>query len=154
IRLPAAGSYHDYCVRQHQHTSALTLNSPEVRSWIEFLENNGGTLPECRLPLGDGSGPGGLITAPLLDERQTAAFESACVTAGARFSGGVFACAALAHCEMTGAETYYGVIATDTRSTPADFVTTGWFTGFIPITVPVAESSFSDILRTAQTSSD
>ncbi|MBV9351425.1 MAG: acyltransferase [Mycobacterium sp.] len=154
IRLAEAGSYHDYCVRQHQYTSALSLDSPEIRTWIEFLENNGGTLPECPLPLGNGSGPGELMTAPLLDERQTAEFESACMTAGARFSGGVFACAALAQCEMTGADTYCGVIATDTRSTPADFVTTGWFTGFIPITVPVARSSFGDIVRAAQTSFD
>lgn len=154
IRLPEVGSYHDYCVRQHQYTSALTLDSPEIRAWIEFLENNGGTLPQCPLPLGDGSGPGELMTAPLLDERQTAEFESACMTAGARFSGGVFACAALAQCEMTSADTYYGVIATDTRSAPADFTTTGWFTGFIPITVPVAGSSFGDIVRAAQASFD
>jgi mycolipenoyl-CoA---2-(long-chain-fatty acyl)-trehalose mycolipenoyltransferase / long-chain-acyl-CoA---trehalose acyltransferase len=154
IRLAEAGSYHDYCVRQHQYTSGLTVNSPEIRAWIEFLENNRGTLPECPVSLGDGSGPGDLMTAQLLDERQTAGFESACMTAGARFSGGVFACAALAQYEMTGAETYYGVIATDTRSTPADFMTTGWFTGFIPITVPVAASSFGDIVRAAQASFD
>jgi mycolipenoyl-CoA---2-(long-chain-fatty acyl)-trehalose mycolipenoyltransferase / long-chain-acyl-CoA---trehalose acyltransferase len=154
IRLPEAGSYHDFCARQHQYTSALTADSPEIRAWIEFLDNNGGTLPECPLQLGDGSGPGELMTAPLLDERQTAEFESACMTAGARFSGGVFACAALAQYEITGADTYHGVIATDTRSAPTDFTTTGWFTGFIPITVPVAGSSFSDIIRAAQASFD
>lgn len=154
IRLPEAGSYHDYCVRQHQYVSDLTLDSPEIRAWIEFLENNGGTLPECPLPLGDGSGAGELMTAPLLDERQTADFEAACMTAGARFSGGVFACAALTECEITGADTYYAVIATDTRSTPADFTTTGWFTGFIPITVPVVDLSFGQIARAAQASFD
>ena len=31
IQLPEAGSYDDYCVRQHEYTSALTLESPEVR---------------------------------------------------------------------------------------------------------------------------
>jgi hypothetical protein len=154
IRLPEAGSYHDYCVRQHQYTSALTLDSPEVRAWIDFFENNEGTLPECPLPLGDGSGPSALVSAQLLDERQTAAFESACIAAGARFSGGVFACAALAEYELTGAETYHGITATDTRRTPTDFMTTGWFTTFIPITVPVAAPCFADTVRAAQASFD
>ena len=36
ISLPEAGSYHAYCVRQRRHTSALTLESAEVREWIEF----------------------------------------------------------------------------------------------------------------------
>jgi mycolipenoyl-CoA---2-(long-chain-fatty acyl)-trehalose mycolipenoyltransferase / long-chain-acyl-CoA---trehalose acyltransferase len=152
LRLPASGSYLEYCGRQHQSLSALTLDSPQVRAWIEFLENNDGTLPECRLPLGD-SAPTELMSATLLDERQTAAFESACLAAGARFSGGVFACAALAEHELTGAETYYGIIATDTRSTPADFVTTGWYTGFLPITVPVA-ATFGETARAAQKSFD
>jgi mycolipenoyl-CoA---2-(long-chain-fatty acyl)-trehalose mycolipenoyltransferase / long-chain-acyl-CoA---trehalose acyltransferase len=152
LRLPAPGSYLEYCGRQHQSMSALTLDSPQVRAWIEFLENNDGTLPECRLPLGD-SAPTELMSATLLDERQTAAFESACLAAGTRFSGGVFACAALAEHELTGAETYYGLIATDTRSTPADFVTTGWYTGFLPITVHVA-ATFGETARAAQKSFD
>ena len=64
LRLPAAGSYDDYCIRQHEYTSALTLESPEVRAWIEFAENNGGTLPDFPLPFGDPSvpSPGGLLT--------------------------------------------------------------------------------------------
>lgn len=153
-KLGESGSYHDHCVRQDQFLSSLTLDSPEIRAWIEFLENNGGTLPDCPVSLGDGSGAGELMSTQLLDERQTANFESACTAAGARFSGGVFASAALAQYELNGAETYYGFIATDTRRTPADFVTTGWFTGFIPITVPIAASSFSDTVRAAQASFD
>lgn len=154
LRLAETGSYHDYCVRQHEYTSALTLESPEVRAWIEFFENNGGTFPKCPVSLGDGSGSGDLMTARLLDERQTAAFEDACTAAGTRFSGGVFACVALAEYELTGAQTYYGLIATDTRRTPADYMTTGWFTSFAPITVPVAASSFTDTVRAAQASFD
>ncbi len=160
IQLPEAGSYHDYCAREHQYTSALTVNSPEVRAWIEFFEINGGTLPSCSLslgdqslPLGDGSAPCDLMAARLMDERQTARFESACLAAGARFSGGVFACAALAEHELTGAETYYGITPTDIRRTPADFMTTGWSIGFVPISVPVA-SSFSETARAAQASFD
>jgi len=154
LRLAEVGSYHDYCARQHEYTSALSTDSPEVRRWIEFFENNGGTLPRCSVPLGDGSGSSDLISAELMDEQQTADFESACLAAGARFSGGVFACAALAEYEMTGADTYYGLIATDTRSDPSEYATTGWFTGFIPLTVPVVPSSFADTARAAQQSFD
>jgi hypothetical protein len=50
-------------------------------------------------------------------------------------------------------QTYYAMTATDTRSSPADFVTNGWYTGFAPITVPVT-TSFGDMARAAQASFD
>jgi mycolipenoyl-CoA---2-(long-chain-fatty acyl)-trehalose mycolipenoyltransferase / long-chain-acyl-CoA---trehalose acyltransferase len=94
------------------------------------------------------------MNAQLLDERQTAGFESACIAAGARFSGGAFACAALAQYELTGADTYYGMTTAETRRTPADFMTTGFFGGHVPITVPITASSFADTVRAAQASFD
>lgn len=153
LSLPTAGSYDDYCVRQHRELSALTLESPQVRAWVEFFENNNGTLPEFRLPLGDEPVPCDMMSVQLLDEGQTARFEYACLAAGARFSGGVFACAALVEHELTGIETYYGIVPVDTRSTQAELMTTGWFVGFVPLTVPVA-ASFGDTVRAAQASFD
>jgi mycolipenoyl-CoA---2-(long-chain-fatty acyl)-trehalose mycolipenoyltransferase / long-chain-acyl-CoA---trehalose acyltransferase len=152
--LPTPGSYADYCVRQHEYTSALTLDSPQVRGWVDFFEQNDGTLPECPVSLGDGSGSCDLMFVRLMDERQTADFESACIAAGGRFSGGVFASAALAQYELTGAETYSGLVACDTRSTRTEFLTIGWFTGFVPITIPVSSSSFGAAVRAAQQSFD
>jgi hypothetical protein len=156
VQLPEAGSYDDYCVRQREYTSALTVDSPQVRAWIEFAENNNGTFPEFPLPLGALSGPcgGDLRTVTLMDEQQTHRFEAACVDAGARFIGGLFACVALAVHELTGAETYCGLTPMDTRSTTADHATQGWFTGLIPVTVPVAATSFGDTARAAQDSFD
>ncbi|MGB8388128.1 MAG: condensation domain-containing protein [Mycobacterium sp.] len=153
LSLPPAGSYDDYCVRQERYLSALTLESPEVQGWVEFFEKNDGTLPEFRLPVGDQPVPCDMMSIRLLDERQTAAFESACIAAGARFSGGVFACAALVEHELTGVETYYGIIPTDTRCNETDFTTTGWFLGLVPVTVPVSES-FDETVRAAQASFD
>lgn len=155
IALGEAGSYDDFCIRQHRYTSALTLESPEVRVWVEFAENNNGSLPDFPLPLGDPSVPcaADLLAVTLMNEHQTARFESACLEVGARFIGGVLACAALAEHELTGAETYYGLTPVDTRSTPSDFMTAGWFTGLVPITVPVGKS-FADAARAAQTSFD
>jgi mycolipenoyl-CoA---2-(long-chain-fatty acyl)-trehalose mycolipenoyltransferase / long-chain-acyl-CoA---trehalose acyltransferase len=154
IRLGEAGSYHDYCARQHQFTSALTLDSPQVRAWIEFAEHNAGSLPDCQLPLGDVSAPSMIMSQQLLDAQQTAAFESACVAAGVRFCGGVFACAALAEYELIGAETYYGIVPVDTRVGATDFITTGWFIGFVPISVSVDPASFAYTARSAQASFD
>ena len=154
VAIPAAGSYENYCVRQHQHTSALTLDSPQISAWVDFFEQNDGTLPDCPVSLGDGSGSCDLMFVRVMDERQTAQFESACIAAGARFSGGVFSVTAYAQYELTGAETYYGLIADDTRSTPAEFMTIGWFTGFVPVTIPVNASSFADTARAAQKSFD
>lgn len=156
IQLPEAGSYHDYCVRQHEQLSALTLESPDVRAWIEFAQNNDGTLPRFPLPLGDAELSGGraMLTLQLMDERQTPRFEAACAAAGVRFSGGAFAAAAVAEHELTGTPTYHVITPTTTRKTTLDFMTTGWFTGLVPLTVPVAGMPFWDVARAAQHSFD
>jgi hypothetical protein len=155
VQLPDAGSYDDFCVRQREFTSGLTLESPEVRAWIEFAERNGGTFPDFPLPLGDRSqlDGGDLRSVTLMDAEQTQRFEAACVGAGARFIGGLLASIALAVHELTGADTYYGLTPMDTRSAPTDHVTQGWFTGLIPVTVPVA-ASFPETVAAAQKSFD
>src|SRR5262249_54209381 len=114
VQLPPPASHDDLCMREKQHVSALTLDSPAVRKWTEFAENNGGTLPDFPLPLGDLSvaSGGDLAVERLMDQEQTAQFETLCMEAGARFSGGLFACVALAQYELTGAETYYGLTPT------------------------------------------
>ena len=101
IPLADAGSYDDYCVKQAEFTSALTLESPEVKDWIKFAQANDGTLPCFPLPLGDPSVPcgGEMLTVRLMDKHQSERFESACLSAGARVIGGVIACAALAEHE-------------------------------------------------------
>jgi mycolipenoyl-CoA---2-(long-chain-fatty acyl)-trehalose mycolipenoyltransferase / long-chain-acyl-CoA---trehalose acyltransferase len=150
VRLAEPGRYLDYCLRERTGLSALTLESPEIRRWIEFAEFNGGTFPEFPLPLGDDSAPAETVSTVLMDHRQTAAFEAACVTAGARFSGGVFACAAKAEHELTGANVFCGITSVETRSTPEEFMTAGWFTGWAPVVVPVTTSSFHVTAGVAQ----
>ena len=36
---------------------------------------------------------------------------------------------------------YYGIAPIDTRTTPAEFMTTGWFVGLVPLTIPIAHDS-------------
>jgi hypothetical protein len=156
LQLPEAGSYAQYCIDQRRYTADLTSESDEVRHWLDFLELNGGTLPGFSLPLGDASEPqsGDIVTLPLLDQDQTDDFEAACTAAGVRFSGGVFACGALAHTALTGEDTYSVITPTTTRRSQADFMTTGWFTGLVPIAVPVDITSFADTAVAAQVSFD
>jgi hypothetical protein len=156
LEFPEPGSYDDYCRKQREYTASLTASSPHVRRWLAFAEDNGGAMPDFPLPLGDPSVPsvGAIITVPLMDAAQTTQFETNCETAGARFSGGVFACAAQAEHELTGAATYYGLTPLDTRSSLQDTMTAGWFASFIPVVVPVAGMEFGDIARAAQESFD
>ncbi|GAA4537544.1 condensation domain-containing protein [Mycobacterium paraffinicum] len=156
VQSPPPASHDDFCIREKQRLSALSPASPEVRKWIQFAEDNGGTLPDFPLPLGDLSVPtgGDLAVERLMDQDQTAEFESLCTQAGARFSGGLFACVALAQYEMTGAATYYGLTPTDKRRSLAEFSTMGWFTGVVPLIVPVKPTSFEETARAAQASFD
>ena len=156
LELPAAGSYSDFCIRQHQFTSALTLESPQIQAWRSFAESNDGSLPGFPLPLGDPAQPceAAMVTVTMLGEQQTAEFESACMDANARFVGGVLACCGLAQRELTGAATYYGLTPRDTRNSPGDDLTLGWFTGLVPITVPIGDISFEEAASAAQISFD
>jgi mycolipenoyl-CoA---2-(long-chain-fatty acyl)-trehalose mycolipenoyltransferase / long-chain-acyl-CoA---trehalose acyltransferase len=154
-RLPEAQSYTAYCTREREYMNGLTLETPEVSKWVEFFEANNGQLPAHPVPLGDITVPCTLTGERLLDERQTAAFEAACTAAGVRFIGGVFAAQALVEHQLTGNETYRAITPVDIRRSEVDYATSGWFTGFVPVTVPVAgASSFADLAQAAQHSFD
>lgn len=156
LSLPEAGSFDDFCTREREFTSTLTVASPRVRAWIDFAENNNGGFPEFPLPLGNPleSTSSAMASEVLMDAAQTERFESACTAAGARFVGGLFACLALVEHEFTGALTYYGLTPRDSRTASDNFMTQGWFTGLIPITVPIAATSFNDAAYAAQASFD
>lgn len=156
LTLPDTGSFDDFCVRERDHTSTLTVESPEVRAWIDFAEANNGGFPEFPLPLGDPSKSTSseMTSEVLMDFAQTERFDSACKVAGARFVGGLFACQAQVEHELTGTLTYYGLTPRDSRTPTDNFMTQGWFTGLIPITIPIGAASFGDAAWAAQSSFD
>ena len=156
LALPDAGSFDEFCVQERHYTSALTVDSPQVSAWIEFAENNNNSLPEFPLPLGNPLAPtnGGMVSENVMNAEQTDRFEAACTASGARFIGGLFACIARVEHEFTGAATYYGLTPRDTRRTSDNFMTQGWFTGLVPITVPIAAASFGEAAWAAQASFD
>lgn len=153
--LPEVGGYRDYTARQLQHVATATVDSPEIRDWISFARNNDGNWPSFPLPLGDtwSSSGGNFVTVELLDGEQTEAFETVCREAGARFSGGIMACAALAEHEITGGDTFQGFTPSDTRS-DAEILSLGWFASLFPVTVPVVEGDFAQTALAAQQSFD
>ena len=144
--------YRGHTSRQHQRSTSLTLQSPHVQTWIDFA--NAGPWPSFPLPIGDTAlvGPGIFITDDLLDAQETDAFAWACRAAGARFSGGAMACAALAEHQFTGSDTYRGLTPADTRGDDAHSV--GWFASLFPLTVAIGNGEFSDVARAAQASFD
>ena len=127
-----------------------------MKAWIDFAEENSGGFPEFPLPLGNPmeSTSSSMTSQVLMDPAQTERFESACTAAGARFVGGVFACLAQVEHELTGALTYYGLTPRDSRTASDNFMTQGWFTGLIPITIPIGAASFGDAAGAAQVSFD
>src|SRR3546814_6921069 len=38
--LPDAGRFDDFCVQERENTAGLSVDSPEVRAWIEFAERS------------------------------------------------------------------------------------------------------------------
>jgi condensation domain-containing protein len=149
-------SYRSYGARQHAKVAGLTLSSPGINGWIEFARATAGDWPSFPLPVGDtgANNKGAFLTVDLLDAAETESFETACRAAGARFSGGVLACAALAEHEFTGADAYHGFTPYDTRTPGIDSMTVGWFANLVPVTVPVGTATFPEAARAAQESFD
>lgn len=151
--IPAA-SHREYSAAQRAYTASLTDESPEIRAWHEFLAANDGMLPKFPLELGAATADtsGAIEVFDLMDEGQGERFEAACRAAGARFSGGVFACAALTEHRLTGAPTYFGLTPFDNRRDAAHVLTVGWLASFVPLAIPTDGESFSSVARAAQAS--
>lgn len=154
--LPEVGGYHNYTVRQREKVASMTLASPEIKDWIAFAQDTDGDWPSFPLPLGDtwANSEGDFVTVELLNGDETESFDAACRDAGARFSGGVLACAALAEHQLTGGDTYHGFTPADTRAPGVDTLSVGWFASLFPVTVPTGDGEFAPAARAAQKSFD
>ena len=155
ITLPEAGSYRDYTAGQQATIATMTSQSPAIKGWIDFAADAEGDWPSFPLPLGDtlSHNRGDFVSAQLLDAEQTESFDIVCREAGARFSGGVMACAALSDHEFTGRSTFQGFTPSDTR-TLAEAMTLGWCASLFPVTVPIGDGEFGKMARAAQQSFD
>jgi len=154
--LPETSRYRDYTARQRMQVEAMTRDSRSIKDWVDFARDTEGDWPSFPLELGEmpSSGAGGIVTIELLDADETDVFNAACRDAGARFSGGVMACAALADHRLTGTETFHGFTPSDTRSGDAQSLSAGWYASLFPVSVPVGDGDFAQMARAAQKSFD
>lgn len=153
--LAPAAAYRDFTARQHMQLSAMSRESRPVKDWVDFARDTDGDWPTFPLGLGEAAaGAGGVVTVELLNAEQTAAFAAVCRAAGARFSGGVMACAALADHRLTGTDTFHTYSPSDTRAGETASVTAGWYASLFPVSVDVAADDFSATARSAQKSFD
>lgn len=151
---PEAGGYREYTARQRDNVAGMTLSSPEIKDWIAFAKSTDGAWPSFPLPLGNTweSSKGEFVTVELLNEADTEAFDTACREAGARLSGGVMACAALAENRLTGNTTFHGFTPSDTRDAGTETLSLGWFASLFPVAVPIGDGDFAQVARAAQES--
>lgn len=153
--LPRSAGYRDFTARQGLQVSALTADSRPIRDWVDFARDTDGDWPSFPLELGEAPGNGGAaITAELLDDAETEAFDTACRAAGARFSGGVMACAALADHHFTGTGMFHTFTPSDTRIGTGHSTSAGWYASIFPVSVPVIGGDFASTARAAQKSFD
>ncbi|MBB5917548.1 hypothetical protein BJY24_006460 [Nocardia transvalensis] len=142
-----------HCARERERNARLTPDSPEVRRWVELLQLNDGDVPAFPLDLGGGAGytRGAQLTLPLMSEADALRFEQVCVDNGGRFLGGLFAAIAIAELELAGRDWYFGFTPANTRATPGEAGSIGWYTNLIPVTVAIrADDTFATLVASAQ----
>ena len=151
-RLAPSGSHLDYCDSQRRQAASATLSDGSVSDWVKFLEYNHGRMPAFPLPLG-------LLQdrcntehshMDVLDANGVTNFEFSCHQLGARFIGGLLACAAMTERELTGSSSYSVITPTTTRRSTESYRTTGWCMGVVPIHFAVDGKTFAELAVTAQ----
>lgn len=154
--LPPTAGYRDFSARQSLLVESLTPDSRPVKDWADFAREADGRWPRFPLDLGDTSTTcaGRAITVELLNAAETEAFDAACRAAGARFSGGVIACAALADHQFTGTDTFHTFSPSDTRAGDAQGMSVGWYASVFPVSLSIESRDFAQMAREAQKSFD
>lgn len=154
--LPITAGYRDFSAKQNLQVGSMTAESRPIKDWADFAADAGSNWPSFPLPLGDTSQvcAGGVITVELLDAAGTQAFDAACQAAGARFSGGIMACAAMADHALTGANVFHGFTPAEVRSGEAQARSAGWYASVFPFSVEIEDGSFGMMARAVQKSFD
>ncbi|MFE9324390.1 condensation domain-containing protein [Nocardia sp. NPDC052278] len=143
-----------YCARERGLNERLTLASPQIRHWVELLHLNDGDMPSFPLDLGlTGGGHirGAQVTLPLMSEAEALRFEQVCQDHGGRFIGGLFTVLAMAELELTGRDWYFGLTPANTRATPGEATSVGWYTNLIPVTAAIRpDDTFTSLVASVQ----
>ncbi|WP_054811909.1 condensation domain-containing protein [Nocardia arizonensis] len=147
-----------YCAREQAHNGRLTSSSPAVRAWLDLLRRNDGHVPGFPADLGverDRPVRGAVVTIELISEDEALRFDETCRAAGGRFTGGMFAAAALAEAEVGGGDWHFGLTPVNTRATDGEAASIGWYSNLIPVAFPVdAGATFTSLVPRAQAAYD
>ncbi|MFE3260880.1 condensation domain-containing protein [Nocardia sp. NPDC059091] len=159
VELPPAGSHIAYCARERAVNSVLRAGSRQVRMWAKLLQRNGGVMPALPVDLGADAGPGfrqgAQLTIPLFDADTADGFEQACTDHGGRFLGGLFTVLALTELELAGREWYFVLTPVNTRTTPQENISIGWYTNLVPVAFDLdPDDSFTSLVGAAQWAGD
>lgn len=147
--LPPVGSYIDFGAAQRDRFTGLTAGSPELAYWREFIAG-GDFFPRMPLDFGVVDGrlhPAVNQTSTLLDDAGATAFEQACQRRGGKPFMGILASVGMALGEVTGVDTYRGLLPIGERRDLAWRQAFGWFVNTMPIAFPVcARLDFDTVL--------
>lgn len=149
-RTPAA-SYVDFCEIERADADGIDGRHAIVGRWRDFIRRCDGVLPG--FPVDLGLEPGGplprqqMLSEPLADADEAAAFEAYCRPYGGSLVGLLAATALIAH-ELSGQSVYRTVVPFHTRVRSRWSDSVGWYVGGAPIEVPVGRTPcFPDALR-------
>ncbi|MFI9809294.1 condensation domain-containing protein [Streptomyces sp. NPDC052301] len=138
-RTPAA-SYVDFCEIERADADGIDSGHEIVARWREFIRRCDGTLPgfpvDLGLPPGGPLPPQRMLSEPLADADEAAAFEAYCRPYGGSLVGLLAATGLIVH-ELGGQPVYRTVVPFHTRVKSRWSESVGWYVGAAPIEVPV-----------------
>ncbi|MEV6958955.1 condensation domain-containing protein [Streptomyces sp. NPDC051207] len=146
-----AGSYVDFCEAERADADRIDETHEVVARWREFIHRCDGRLPG--FPVDLGLRPGDplprqkMLSEPLVDAADAAAFEAHCRPFGGSLVGVLAATALIVH-EIGGPPVYRTVVPFHTRARSQWADSVGWYVGGAPLEIPVAElPDFTAALR-------
>ncbi|MDG9718928.1 condensation domain-containing protein [Streptomyces sp. DH24] len=137
-----AGSYVDFCEAERADADRIDETHDVVSRWREFIHRCDGRLPG--FPVDLGLEPGGplppqkMLSEPLVDAADAAAFEAYCRPYGGSLVGVLAATALIVH-EIGGRPVYRTVVPFHTRAKSRWADSVGWYVGGAPVEIPVAQ---------------
>jgi hypothetical protein len=150
VALPAVGSYLDFGDAQRERYAGMTADGPELAYWRRFVAGNGDFFPRVPLDFGVADRqlyPATNETTQLLDDAQARVFERVCRQHGGKLFMGILATQGMALAEVSGVDTYRGLMPVGERKDPAWRHAFGWFVNTMPIEFAVAAGrDFADVV--------
>ena len=151
LTLPDAGSPVEAAAVERERAAELTLDSPELREWLDIWEPD----RQPSFPLDVGVRPGRLYPSAVLhldvfDPDEADRFSRMCKAHGAGFTAGWLTALAITNHQLTGQSRYTALTVVNARHEPRWQLTQGWFINLVPVAFDVTGQAFEAVLADAQ----